>query len=147
MSILYSAHWFTGAVCSLTSFASVENLYNEAPNLKRWKITKFRPRREILNQIKYKGISLSPDEVAFELIPNNNKIDITLYIMNYNEIDKNIYAAIGFLFLDTNLGEYDVETKVGKVDIKSSEDILNFSDNNIKYLSKKFDEVYKKVNV
>ena len=111
------------------SFPAVEKLFNAAPKFERWVITKFRPRREKLYNIDYKGIKVTPDEVAFELVPHNNKINITLFIKNYNESDKSIYGAIVFLFLDAALGEYDVETKVGAIDMKSSKDISNFDDN------------------
>jgi len=128
------------------SFASVEKLYNEAPGLNKWIITKFRPRREKLYSIDYGGIKVNPDDVAFALVPNNNKVDIILYIKNYDETDKNIYGAIVFLLLDSALGEYDVETKIGRIDMNPSKEMINFNENNIQFLSKRFDEVFQELN-
>lgn len=128
------------------SFPSVEKLYNEAPKLNKWIITKFRPRRNKLYSIDYKGIKINPNDVAFELIPSNSKINIILYIKNYDEANRDIYGAIVFLFLDAALGEYDVETKLGMIDMKPSKEISIFNENNIQFLSKRFDEVFSRIN-
>ena len=44
--------------------------------------------------------------------------DITVFIPGYTQAAKT-YAAIAFLFLDEALGEYDVETRVGQVNVDS----------------------------
>jgi hypothetical protein len=119
-------------------FPIVEKLYKESPNLNRFIVIKYRPRREPLSLIEYEGIKLSPDDIGFELFPHDNKIDITLYIRNYNEAQRNDYGGLAFLFLDAALGEYDVETKVGKVEVKTS----THNENNIRFLAKKFDEIF-----
>jgi hypothetical protein len=128
------------------SFPSVERLHSDAPKLNRWIFIPFRPRREALDEVEYQGIKIRLKEIAFELNPNQNKIDIVLYIKNYYEINRDIYVAILFHFLDAILGEYDVEMKVGRIDLKSSEEISNFNDHNIRFLSKKFDELFSRVN-
>jgi len=127
-------------------FPSVEMLYSGAPKLNRWIFIKFRPRREALDEVEYQGIKIRLEDIAFELNPNQNKIDIVLYIKDYREINRDIYVAILFHFLDTILGEYDVEMKVGGIDLKSSKEISNFDDNNIRFLSKKFDEIFSRIN-
>jgi hypothetical protein len=45
--------------------------------------------------------------------------DITVFIPGYTQAAHKTYTAIAFLFLDEALGEYDVETRVGQVNVDS----------------------------
>lgn len=99
-------------------FPSVISLANAAPSLSRWKIIKFRPRRD-LSPISLNGLQLSPEQVDFTIEPDGPKIGITLFIDGYKESEHERYVGLVFLMLDQALGEYDVETKVGGIDFKT----------------------------
>jgi hypothetical protein len=101
------------------AFPEVEALYAAAPSLPRWKFIKFRPRRKP-NDISYGGVSVKASSVSVLVKPNGEKVDITVFIPGYTKAAHKTYAAIAFLFLDEALGEYDVETRVGKVNIDSA---------------------------
>ncbi|RYY01280.1 MAG: hypothetical protein EOO53_18545 [Gammaproteobacteria bacterium] len=102
------------------AFPKVESLYSAAPSsLSKWIIIKFRPRREPFD-IEYNGISVEAASVLVNLYPDGNKIGVTLIIPSYTEADSKIFTGIAYLILDQALGEYDVETKVGFIQVKSS---------------------------
>jgi hypothetical protein len=105
-----------------SAFPSVEALHDAAPELKDWDIIKFRPRRIVDHSIKLGDRDISYKDVYFRLYPDEKlKVGVVIYIEGFNESEFNVFANIGFLFLDLILGEYDVETKVGHIDFDSTE--------------------------
>jgi hypothetical protein len=100
------------------AFPEVEALYALAPSLPRWKFIKFRPRRKP-NDISYGGVAVKAASVSVSVEPNGHLADITVFIPGYTQAAHKTYAAIAFLCLDEALGEYDVETRVGQVNVDS----------------------------
>ncbi|MCE0497901.1 MAG: hypothetical protein LV481_08160 [Methylacidiphilales bacterium] len=103
------------------AFPAVISLYDSAPKLPRWTFIKFRPRREPMD-IEYSGVKVEAKDVYFTLEPDGNKAGITVFISGYTEDQRKTYMGIAFLMLDQALGEYDMETKVGFINIKDSTD-------------------------
>lgn len=101
------------------AFPAVIDLANAAPQLPRWKITKFRPRRDFQSPVTLNGLTISPEQVEFTIEPDGDKAGITLFIEGYNPSEHEKYAGVVYLMLDQALGEYDVETKVGFIELKS----------------------------
>jgi hypothetical protein len=99
-------------------FPEVEALYKGAPSLPRWKFIKFRPRRKP-NDISYGGVSVKALSVSVLVEQKGQMVDITVFIPGYTQAAHKTYAAIAFLLLDEALGEYDVETRVGQVNVDS----------------------------
>jgi hypothetical protein len=100
------------------AFPEVEALYATAPSMPRWKFIKFRQRRKP-NDISYEGVSVKAASVSVLVEPSGQLADITVFIPGYTQAARKTYAAIAFLFLDEALGEYDVETRVGQVNVDS----------------------------
>jgi hypothetical protein len=100
------------------SFSKVESLYDAAPKLPRWVFRKFRPRREAMD-LSYNGTRMKHESVFYELLPNGSKGDIVLYLPGYSQTRQDDYHGLAFLFLDQALGEYDVETRVGSVEVRA----------------------------
>jgi len=104
-----------------SSFPAVIALYNSSPKLDRWNFIKFRPRRPFVdNEIDFGGTKVSAKDIYFALDPEGSKVGITLFIKGYTATPDKSYEQIAYLFLDTALGEYDVETKVGAITVKDS---------------------------
>jgi hypothetical protein len=101
------------------AFPKVESLYASAPAMAHWKFVKFRPRREPFD-INYADISVKADTVSVLLEPDGQKVGLTVFIPGYDQENHNAYAGIAFLLLDQALGEYDVETRVGYIEVKDS---------------------------
>ena len=100
------------------SFPKVESLYAAAPALPRWKVVKYRPRREPMD-IALAGLRVDWHTVVVDLQPHGDKMDLTMYLPGYSEHTQDNYKGVAFLFLDQALGEYDVETKVGYIELKA----------------------------
>jgi hypothetical protein len=99
------------------SFPAVETLYAAAPPLPRWKLLKFRQRREPVD-ISYQGVRVMAKSVRVGVTPAGDKVDIIVFIPGYTQAAQNTYMSIAFLMLDQSLGEYDVETFLGSVDVR-----------------------------
>jgi hypothetical protein len=99
------------------SFPSVVSLKNSAPVLSRWRITAFRPRRSPLNTIEFRGKCVDPLEVEFILLDNGKIPGLYLFIPGMKNNEETDYKVIGYLLLDEALGEYDVETGLGFIEM------------------------------
>jgi hypothetical protein len=109
-----------GAAGLKRAFPAVTALVSAAPKLPGWKFTAFRPRRTELSSLVVGGKRVAPEEVQFVLLEDPHGAAIHLFLPGYREGDEAL-ATIGFLFLDQSLGEYDVETYVGLIQIFPSE--------------------------
>jgi hypothetical protein len=70
--------------------------------------------------ISYGGVSVKAASVSVLVEANGQMADVTVFIPGYTQAAHKTYAAIAFLFLDEALGEYDVETRVGQVNVNSA---------------------------
>lgn len=100
-------------------FPKVESLYAAAPSLPSWTLIKFRPRREPMD-VNYGGIYLKAADVSVLVASSGQKAGIVMIIPGYTEAKRNTYFGLAFLLLDQALGEYDVETRVGAIDIMAA---------------------------
>jgi hypothetical protein len=96
------------------AFPAVEKLYTAAPALPRWKLQRFRQRREP-SDISFRGVRVAASGVRVDATRQGEKADIAVFIPGYSEAARETYMGITFLLLDQALGEYDVETRIGKI--------------------------------
>jgi hypothetical protein len=125
------------------SFCEVENLYNQKPELEKWTIVKFRQRHDMSAfVITINDITYSPKDIYYRLFKDDLKIGIFVFVKDYKE---ELHGNMIFLMLDTALGEYDVETKVGTIEC-SDFNSEHFSDNlSLDTLPEKFDMMFKEI--
>lgn len=129
------------------AFPAVISLADAAPALPKWKITKFRPRREEINAITIGNVSVSPEDALFSIKHKGEKVNLILFLGNERMFDKNIFGSIGFLFLDQILGEYDVETFIGSIDFRPITDSPGIKKARLSELRSTFDRILKdKIN-
>jgi hypothetical protein len=100
------------------AFPAVIGLANAAPNLERWQFTAFRPRRIPINVVEIEGKRIEPQDVQFSLVDNGKIAGLYLFIPGYRDGDVDL-KQIGYLLLDDALGEYDVETRLGLIEMLS----------------------------
>lgn len=95
---------------------SVQKLYDSAPQIDNWVFIKFRQPKEKFD-LNYKGLEFKYEDIKvwrkFDL--EKEKVDIALLIKKYNNED-NRFKALGFLYLDHFIGEYNTMTRVGHID-------------------------------
>jgi hypothetical protein len=124
------------------AFPDVERLYASAPKLERWFFIKFRPRR-IPMDIQYNGVKVKADDVYCTVESDRSKAGITVFIRGYQPDGEKNYKAIAFLMLDQALGEYDVETKVGFIEVKPFSAESGLEKKPLKDVTTVFDDFWK----
>jgi hypothetical protein len=100
-----------------SAFPEVTALARAAPALPRWQVIAFRQRQDIPD-IRCGDRALDRDAVFFDYIPAGDKIDLVLFIPGLAESSAEAVTGlktIGYLLLDTAVGEYDVETKIAGI--------------------------------
>lgn len=128
------------------AFLAVIGLADAAPPLPRWKITKFRPRRGFQSPVILNGLRLSPEQLQFTIEPDGAKAGITLFIEGYSANEHLKYASVVYLMLDQALGEYDVETKIGFIELKSNSGASNLAKQPFSALPPTFDKFVKSIS-
>jgi hypothetical protein len=96
------------------AFPAVVSLAKAAPQLDRWQITAFRPRRDPQTVETFGGKQVLLAEVQFSLLDNGKTAGIYLFIPGYRDDDL-VLKQVGYLLLDETLGEYDVEVGLGLI--------------------------------
>jgi hypothetical protein len=118
-------------------FDAVKQLYAARPTVAGWKIVAFRQRDDAAEHvtqldkskpeqtapgigaptsIEMNGKKLDRASLRYTSAPHGDKLDIDVYIPGYTEADKTL-ASLAFVALDHTLGEYDVEMKIGGIDL------------------------------
>jgi hypothetical protein len=95
------------------AFPMVRTLVAAAPELDRWNIIAFRPRRKTVNDIDLNGVHVRALDVSFTAEPDGDRIGITLLIPGFRSTPNRTFEQIGYLLLDEALGELAVETRLG----------------------------------
>ena len=102
----------------IEAFEAVSSLCDASPSLARFEIIRFRPRRDPMD-INYGDLHIRASDVYFHLVEDEDpkKVGVLLFLPSYSEQREVDFRQVGYLFLDEALGEYDVETKVGFIDM------------------------------
>ena len=124
------------------SFPAVEALHSSAPQMKNWVFTKYRPRRNPLNDLSYGGVSVPVGDVHYKMFKDDEKVGIIVFLKGCSEEQHDIYGNIGYLFLDEALGEYDIETKVGFIEFHNRESKYYEGALPLKELAEAFDDYF-----
>lgn len=125
---------------SKEAFPAVERLYASAPKLAHWIFIKFRPRRSPMD-IQYGEVKVEANDVFCTVEPDRDKAGITIYIRGYQSEQKKAYTGISFLMLDQALGEYDVETHVGFIQVMDYSEPSALEKKPLKEITKIFDDL------
>ena len=121
---------------------TVETLMAAAPRLARWRFTAFRPRRDTVMTVEFHGLNVQPQDVEFAFLTGGQYIGLALFFHGYTEERKDEFGQVGFLMLDSALGEYDVVTKVGAIRFLAFEEAPEANRFPITELARHFDARY-----
>jgi hypothetical protein len=124
-------------------FPKVESLYEAAPPLPKWRLIKFRPRREPFD-LQYNGIWVKASSVSVLLQAEGAKAVVIVCIPGYSEAARRDYLGIAFLLLDQALGEYDVETRVGSIEVRAPSSPAAAAAHSLRQLPDLFDALLSK---
>ncbi|HWY67422.1 MAG TPA: hypothetical protein VNX88_02095 [Terriglobales bacterium] len=101
-----------------SAFPAVTTIVNAAPALDRFLVTAFRPRRIPPNIVEFRDKRVDSADVRFSLLDNGKTAGLYLFIPGYQESNAD-WKQIGYLLLDDTLGEYDVEYRLGLIEMLS----------------------------
>jgi len=107
-----------------SAFSDVIELVKYSPDLDRWQIIPFRQRKDVSDlEIQLDDMILTPNDISFSYQKEKGRINLALYVEDMDDEDEKMYHMV-FLLLDNIIGEYDVEMKIGSIDIYSDEDLV-----------------------
>lgn len=100
-------------------FPSVTRLVAAAPVIPGWRITAFKPRIDVSTNIEVNGRNVGTSTATFmsnfDSVRKHLNIEVTLPWLG--PMPEDIQAQITFLLLDNLLGEFDVATLIGHVEV------------------------------
>lgn len=105
-----------------TAFSVVKRLVQAAPPLKGAKVIAFRPRKGPGFQLDVTGTKVGFDDVLFSAAADPAKpslVAVTLYLKHLDDKNRAAFLDAAFVLLELALGEYDVATKLGQVELKA----------------------------
>ena len=99
------------------AFGAVQALAGAAPRLRKWEVIPFRPPKDLKKypKVAYSNVELSSDDVWFSFQTEGSTIHLDLYIRGLSEENETEMGGLSFLLLDSALGEYVVETRIGGI--------------------------------
>jgi hypothetical protein len=127
-----------------SAFPAVVALANAAPELPRWQVTAFHPRRSPLHVVEIEDKRINPDDVHFSLLHNGTTAGIRLFVPGFREGDT-VLTQLIYLLLDGTLGEYDVETRLGLIKILPPETATDGERYPLAELPERFDALVAKL--
>src|SRR4051812_17973670 len=122
------------------AFPVVSALVSAAPKLPRWQIIGFRPRRGHTGVFEIGSTRVDTSDVEFSLLDNGRIAGLYLFIPGYEDNNTNL-KQIGYLMLDDFLGEYDVEMKLGLIEMLPFESEPEMERYPLKELPGRFDRL------
>src|SRR5262249_25909015 len=96
-------------------FPQVAACVRNAPQIAAWRVIAFRPRRDPPESVDFNGADFPDSDFLYIPSRQGNRVDLEiLYRGAISVTDQRVIAA-SFLFLDTALGEFDVEMRIGSI--------------------------------
>jgi len=101
-----------------SAFPAVKHLVAAAPTIPGWTVIAFRQRKSGLSIELGDGTKVGHETLMFQVLGSNGrKIDIAIYVKGAASVSDSAKKAV-YLLLDATLGEYDVETRLGAIEIE-----------------------------
>lgn len=98
-------------------FPTVHDFVSRAPHLEGWKIIAFRQRDDDAAKIGMGGREFSAGDIKFRVLGDDEDgiLDIAIFIEGWSPRTEQLLASVAFIFLDKQLGEVDVATRIGEI--------------------------------
>jgi len=101
-------------------FPVVQRLVAAAPPITGLEPIAFRPRKSADFGIRIEGIELGAGDVWFTATPAGATLDVVLYVRGLDGTRDDVRKYATYVLLDTLLGEYDVETRLGGIEWRAA---------------------------
>ena len=100
-----------------SAFAGVAAVVDAAPPLKGFRFTAYRPRSTPTTALNMFGHDIGFEQVRYRSLQEGQRLGLDLFI-DVEAEDKH-RDMMAFILLDMALGEFDVETGIGSVDVRA----------------------------
>ena len=94
----------------------VVEVYNAAPEIKNWVVVPFRP-RQFLSPLEFPDRVYDPADFYYQSCVVEDRTCVKIHIKDYTPEAEAEFGSIAFMFMDIILGEFDVMTKIGVVEM------------------------------
>lgn len=99
-------------------FPRVKAVVAAAPALTRWKVVAFRQRRSPDETLELGGKAYSVADFSFrEVARGGGRVDVEISVRGMKAKNDRDFMQVTFILLDGIVGEYDMETKVGALEL------------------------------
>ncbi len=111
-----------------SKFNLVQEIVRTAPSLEDWDVTAFRQPAIEDFTLQFEDITLTPSELYFLPVEDNDKLDIIVYGIGLGKYDYKKLTHYGLLMLDKVMGEYNSAKLVRYYDFKDIADVKKSED-------------------
>jgi hypothetical protein len=125
----------------LSAFDSVCQMVSLAPDLQRWRVVGFKPRKEVEGYLRMDGQQVALDNIYVGLRRFGAYVAVTVYFPDFTEESEQVFGEAAFILLDLVLGERDVLRSVGPVEVCSLDDVETENLVPLRKLSEEFDSL------
>ena len=94
----------------------VVEVYNAAPEIENWVVVPFRP-RQFLSPLEFPDRVYDPADFYYQSCVVEDRTCVKIHIKDYTPEAEAAFGSIAFMFMDIILGEFDVMTKIGVVEM------------------------------
>ncbi len=89
-------------------------------------------------------LKIKPGDVEVAPEADGDKAGFAVFVRGFDEGRKKQFSQAAFIMLDQAIGEYDMETKVGFIEVKSFEQTSTYKRHALENLARMFDEFMKR---
>lgn len=103
----------------IENFDAVKRLVGNAPAIPGVKVIAFRPRKKIDGfEMRMGDLSIAAANVKYvsSKDPKPGRVTLDLYVDGMTEENRKSVERAGFVLLDSSIGEFDMETKIGGIE-------------------------------
>lgn len=109
----------------MDKFPLVKEVVAKAPAIVGWKIIAFRQPAAEDFTLEYENVQLTPSELYFVPVVENNFLDILIFGKGFKNYDFETLAHYGLIMLDNVMGEYNSVMKVRHYDFVDLEEVAD----------------------
>ena len=112
----------------IDKFPIVKEIVSKAPQIEGWRAVAFRQPMIENFTLEYEDMRLSPSEMFFCPVIEDNALDIIVFGKDFKKYDMDVLSHYGLILLDNVMGEFNCVTKVRHYDFQDLEDLEDDND-------------------
>ncbi len=123
-----------------SAFDDVRDLARAAPKLKRWKVTAFKPRREVPPLVRSGEVTLNAADISYALFRQDGQLAVQLFVPEAVAASET-GRILAYVMLTWSLGEYDTVVRIEHCEVLSAGTPIDSQRNPFTQLPAQFDRM------